>query len=203
VSLITGDSSWNVKFLLVNQYWDFVAKSSLDIFRDVAPHKTEFLVALELSEALTNLLQLLDRGQGRHLFRLTGLDTRRRRSQSRRARPDTVSCFSVSSFFLCQRRLQLLASNSVGTLNRHQKPKQTVSLRRANFAWRLHSQRKIPNLIDNRQHMHPEYQTPFEDLPEVGWGVAAQFALQPTGIHTNLFREPHVVSLEVPQLFTH
>jgi hypothetical protein len=33
--------------------------------------------------------------------------------------------------------------------------------------------------------------------------VAAQFAQQPAGIHTNLFREPEMIFPEMFQLFTH
>lgn len=58
-------------------------------------------------------------------------------------------------------------------------------------------QRKIPNLVNNRQDVHPENEAPFENLPEIGRGVAAQFAQQPTWIDTGFLGEPYMVFVEM------
>ena len=54
---------------------------------------------------------------------------------------------------------------------------------------------EILDTVDSGKHMNPEHQTPFENLPEIGRDMAAQFAKQPTRIGTRFLGEPDVVGV--------
>lgn len=62
-------------------------------------------------------------------------------------------------------------------------------------------QLEILDSVDSGKHMNPEHQTPFENLPEIGRGVAAHFAQQPTRIDVGFLGEPYMVFAEMIQLF--
>ena len=62
------------------------------------------------------------------------------------------------------------------------------------------SNAKILDVVDWRENMDAEKESPAEDLPEIGWSVTTKLALEPIGILIEALGEPVQRLLPVTQL---